>query len=88
MAVAAVLLLCASALTVTRNRDYRSEIALWQATVQQSPDKARPHNNLGYAWQMAGRKNEARTEYLHALQIDPGYSKARWNLARLEAEAQ
>lgn len=88
MVAAAALLLCAGALTVTRNRDYRSEIALWQATVQQSPDKARPHNNLGYAWQMAGRKNEARTEYLHALQIDPGYSKARWNLARLEAEAQ
>lgn len=88
MVVAAVLLLCAGALTVTRNRDYRSEIDLWQATVQQSPDKARPHNNLGYAWQMAGRKNAARAEYLNALQIDPEYSKARWNLVRLEANAQ
>lgn len=87
MVATAALLLGAAVLTVDRNRDYRSEIALWQATVRHSPDKARPHNNLGYAYRLAGRTDEARAEFRRALQLDPNYIKARGNLARMDEEA-
>lgn len=86
IAIAAALLVAAGGLTVARNRDYYDEIALWQATAKLSPDKARVRNNLGYAYHLAGRNAEARSEYRRALAIDPAYSKARYNLARLDAE--
>jgi len=71
-------------LTINRNQDYDNEIALWQATVKLSPDKARIHNNLGYAYMLAGHLPEARREYTRALQLDPGHIKARYNLERLD----
>lgn len=69
-----------------RNRDYRDEISLWRATVAASPGKARPWNNLGYALYLAGRHDEARRAYRRALELDPGYDKARANLEQLPAE--
>ncbi|MDH4225530.1 MAG: hypothetical protein OEW12_07780, partial [Deltaproteobacteria bacterium] len=36
--------------TASRNLDYRSEVALWEATAAQSPRKGRVFNNLGYAY--------------------------------------
>lgn len=78
------LLLAAGLLTVQRNLDYRSELALWQATAQRSPDKARVHNNLGYAWLLAGNKEEARRAFQRALELDPHHAQAAGNLQRLE----
>ncbi|WP_028081738.1 glycosyltransferase 87 family protein [Solimonas soli] len=74
--------LCVALLLGTRlrNDDYRSEIALWRATVAASPGKARPWNNLGYAYQLAGCGAQARLAYEQALAIDPGYLRARDNL--------
>jgi len=85
-AAAAVALLCAAlaVLTVARNRDYRDEIALWTATVAASPNKARPWNNLGYAYAQAGDVDAARHAYRRALAIDPTHLRARYNLRRLE----
>ncbi|GFO55277.1 hypothetical protein GMSM_22840 [Geomonas sp. Red276] len=70
--------------TVSRNRDFRSQVALWEDTVRKSPAKARPHNNLGYAYLLAGRLQEARRELATALRLDPGYRLARNNLAATE----
>lgn len=83
---AAALLLTLGALTVSRNLDYRSEITLWQATVEQSPHKARVHNNLGYAYLTVQRYEEARREFITALQLDPRLDKARHNLHRVDEE--
>lgn len=69
--------------TVIRNTDYRSEIALWEATVQDSPNKARAWNNLGYAHQVAGNAATARSAYLRALTLDPQHIRARFNLESL-----
>lgn len=79
-AVAVVLVVALGALTVSRNTAYRSEVALWEDTVRKSPGKARGWNNLGYAYQQAGRIRDAEAAYLRALRVDPGYALARGNL--------
>jgi tetratricopeptide (TPR) repeat protein len=43
------------------------------------------HNNLGMALEHTGRFSEAATAYKGALAADPGYEKAKRNLARIEA---
>ena len=78
------LLLAAGLLTAQRNLDYRSEIALWQATAEQSPNKPRVHNNLGHAYLLAGRDAEAETAFISALQIDPLQPEALVNMKKLE----
>jgi len=71
-------------LTAARNLDYRDEISLWQATVTQSPGKARAWNNLGYAHKLAGQRPEARAAFVEALRRDPGYRRAQANLRDLD----
>ena len=71
-------------LSMLRNQDYQSEIALWQATVKLSPDKARVQNNLGYALMLDGNIPQARAAFTTALQLDPGYYQARYNLLTLK----
>jgi tetratricopeptide (TPR) repeat protein len=66
-----------------RNHDYRSELALWEATVAASPAKARPWSNLGYARQSAGDVAGAAAAYRCALSLDPRHRQAAWNLAAL-----
>jgi Flp pilus assembly protein TadD len=85
---AGAILLVLAALTVARNQVYASEIALWEDTVRKSPNKARVHNNLGYAYHLAGRNQDALREYKAALRFDPQYIKARCNLERLETKMQ
>jgi len=80
----AILCLALGARTALRNLDYRDEIALWTATVAASPGKARPWNNLGYAYAQAGDVEAARHAYRRALAIDPTHLRARYNLRRLE----
>ncbi|MBU1237205.1 MAG: tetratricopeptide repeat protein [Gammaproteobacteria bacterium] len=84
-------LICALALawaTHLRNADYESEIALWLDTARHSPHKARVFNNLGYAYQQAGRDDDARQAYLKALALDPDHVKALNNLERLDAASR
>jgi protein O-mannosyl-transferase len=66
--------------SILRQLDYRSEIVLWESSVALAPWNARGHNNLGYAYQLAGRTQEARREYQAALFLDPAHAKARLNL--------
>jgi hypothetical protein len=84
-AAVAALLLGLSALSISRNHDYRSEIALWESTAKLSPNKSRPYNNLGYAYYLAGRNQEAERAYRTAIRLDPGNLRAQNNLARLKA---
>ncbi len=83
---AAALLLALTCLTLLRNEVYANEITLWEDTVQKSPGKARVHNNLGHAYRLAGRTEEARREFEVALRLDPQQAQARANLMRLERE--
>ncbi len=81
-----VMLATYSSITVLRNRDFATEIALWEDTVKKSPNKARVHNNLGYAYLISHRTIEARREFITALQMDPNMYKARYNLYRVDDE--
>ncbi|MBI3580890.1 MAG: hypothetical protein HY098_02230 [Nitrospinae bacterium] len=79
-----LLLFLLFAFTVHRNAAYATEIALWEDAAAKSPAKARPHNNLGHAYHLAGRFADAEREYRAALACDPGFYKSRRNLSRLE----
>ncbi len=79
----AVILVLLAGLAIDRNSVYRSEIALWEDTVRKSPHKPRAFNNLGYAYALAGRHEDAAKAYLQALQLNPEYEPARANLKAL-----
>lgn len=83
-ALVCLLLVACLVLTLSRNQDYRNEITLWEVTARRSPNKARVHNNLGFAYELAGRTEDARQAYERALQIDPHDVKARANLYHLD----
>lgn len=62
--------------TWQRNADYRSETALWQATVRDSPRKARAWLNLGYALRQDGDLSRAAAAYRCVLWLDPANTQA------------
>lgn len=69
--VAAVLAAGLGALTVGRNADYRSEIALWSDTVAKRPQNARARFNLGQQLLRLDRAAEAEREFRAALALQP-----------------
>jgi len=71
------------AMTAMRNRDYRSEVALWESAVQSAPAKARPRHNLGCAYALAARYEDAQRQLQTALHLNPDYALARKNLAAI-----
>lgn len=81
-----VLVALAGAQALQRNEVYRDEISFWRDVTAKSPANARAFNNLGYAYQLAGRHEEARAAYRHALRLSPEQPQARWNLESLPAE--
>ena len=66
--------------TYQRNVVWRDGLSLWADTVKKSPNKARPHNNLGEAFSDLGRLEEAIAHYREALRIKPDYGLAHNNL--------
>ena len=58
-------------LTLHRNLVWQNELSLWQDAVIRSPNKDRPHVNLGLAYFNAGRFDEAVSEYMTALSLNP-----------------
>ena len=85
---AAALLIALASLTVMRNQVYANEISLWEDTALKSPSKARVHNNLGHAYLLAQRTDEARSEFVTALRLDPQLYQARNNLYRTDDEKE
>lgn len=77
------LIACPAWQAMTRNRVYRDEIAFWQDVTLKSPWNARAFNNLGYAYQLAGRHDAARAAYRHALALSASLTQAHWNLELL-----
>ena len=67
-------------LTLNRNLVWQNEFSLWKDAVIKSPNKDRPHMNLGLAYFNAGRFDEAISEYMTALSINPNEAKVMNNL--------
>jgi tetratricopeptide (TPR) repeat protein len=66
--------------TYERNTIWSNAVSLWSDVVKKSPQKARPHNNLGNALNRQGKIEEAIGHFNRALQINPAYAKAHNNL--------
>jgi protein O-mannosyl-transferase len=67
-------------LTVRRNGDYRSEVAIWSDTVAKYPGNPWAHSHLGDALAAQGRVSEAIEQYEQAFRIKPNYAEAHSNL--------
>jgi tetratricopeptide (TPR) repeat protein len=93
---AAVLSVVLGAATFKRNRAWASEISIWSDAAEKSPNKSRPHLNLGTALVQAGRLEEASVALGRAVARDPAsfYARAQLGAALLalgragEAEAE
>jgi len=76
-----------SALTMRQNRIYADEVTFWEAVVQRSPASARAADNLGFAYAMACRPQDAARQFGRALRLDPNNVRARVNARLLEQGA-
>lgn len=83
----AVVVIAFSLLTVKRNTDYRSDVAIWRDTVTKMPQNPRASNNLGSALMRLGQTGEAEVCFREALRLEPVSAKANHNLALLLAKS-
>lgn len=67
------------AATILRNRIWENSLTLWTDAVKKSPTAARPHLNLGIAYQERERLEEALAEFDQALSINPKLAPALVN---------
>jgi tetratricopeptide (TPR) repeat protein len=67
-------------LTVERNRDFQSELAIWSDTVAKRPGNQWTQVNLGMVLYNAGRTEEALQHFEKAIQIDPNESGSQNDL--------
>ncbi|MBI3755780.1 MAG: tetratricopeptide repeat protein, partial [Deltaproteobacteria bacterium] len=56
-----------------RNILWTNKMALWQDTMYKSLFKARPHTNVGMAYDEEGALDKAEEEYKKAIQLEPDY---------------
>ena len=88
LALCVVVVSILTTLTLLRNYDYRSELALWRDVRFKSPENSRAHYNYGVYLQIEGTDEtvpEAIREYKEALKLVPGYPGAHLNIAALAA---
>jgi Tfp pilus assembly protein PilF len=79
----AAAILALSFATFERNKVWATSETLWRDAELKSPQLARPHLNLGVAYQAAGRYDEALAEYKHALTVNPRLALAYSNMSSL-----
>ncbi len=75
-----VLAVVFSGWTYERNKVWADDLVLWQDCVKKSPQKMRPHYNLGLALRKQGDVTDALVEFQKAVNIDPKYVPAYNNL--------
>lgn len=77
---AAAIVMTMTMLTVARNHDYRSAIAIWTDVVAKRPENARAHGNLAQALLQEAKIEQAIVELHTALRLDPANVDAHTNL--------
>ncbi len=83
VAALALLLTTFSLATYERNKIWADNETLWRDAERKSPQLARPHINLGVAYQAAGRWDEAAAEYAHAITVNPRLALAYSNMSSI-----
>jgi tetratricopeptide (TPR) repeat protein len=78
--VVCALVMVFSVWTYARNSIWSDEVTLWTDCVEKSPEKARPHYNLGTVIGRQGKLKEAMRHYTEALRIEPDHAEAHVNL--------
>jgi tetratricopeptide (TPR) repeat protein len=78
LGIIALILLILGGLTVRRNTEWRSDIVLFSGLVEQYPDQAFVHHNLGCAYlDKAGDLDAAEREFNRAFELDPFFPRLR-----------
>ena len=77
----AIVTLQMSVLTWGRNEVYRSQVGIWEDTVNKAPENARARNNLGSALQEQGAVEIAVEHYRQTIRVKPDFAEAHSNLA-------
>jgi tetratricopeptide (TPR) repeat protein len=62
--------------TYLRNRDYQSELSIWNHTVQNCPLNDRAYLSRGSAYWASGRLDAALSDYDRCIALNPRYAKA------------
>jgi len=70
--------------TIDRNSVWRSEFDLWADCIKKSPNKGRPHYNLGNFYYISGEIGKAKGEMELALKLDPKMVPAHFNLGVID----
>ena len=84
LAAPAFTALCVMALawtTCARNEVWRTAESLWADTVAKSPGKFRTWGNMGAAYSISGKEEQAVKCYEEALKIEPRFQHAMFNLS-------
>jgi protein O-mannosyl-transferase len=82
-AALALYLVALSSLTLARNQVLADPHELWTQTVASSPNKARPHVNLGIVLVEKGQLDDGERHLRRATELDPNDARAQYNLAVL-----
>lgn len=80
---AAALLLVFAGQSIARNRDWKDDFTLLQATLRQSPDSAYIHNLMAGAWIQRDQFQSALEEQKLAVSYDPRAAVYRKNLGNI-----
>jgi protein O-mannosyl-transferase len=82
---AAVVVVLLGGVTIHRNQDWKSDIALFGSVVRTDPGSSFGHFNLGNSLRDAGDLEGAQQEWLETLHLDPSHSGAMTQLGSLAA---
>jgi tetratricopeptide (TPR) repeat protein len=75
-----VVIMILSVLAFNRNFTWGNEITLWGDTASKSPNKARPHYNLGLLYMNQKQYDKSIEGFLSTLKIEPNHARAHNNL--------
>ncbi|MCK4275023.1 MAG: tetratricopeptide repeat protein, partial [Phycisphaerae bacterium] len=81
-AIVAAIAAALGAATYDRNKDYRTEEAIWTNIVRQRPNNFRAQNNYGLIQFGKGNIDTAIKAYKTALNLNPGYGLSHHNLGK------
>jgi tetratricopeptide (TPR) repeat protein len=70
-----------SVFSFRRNAVWKNDLTLWSDVIKKSPQKSRPHNNLGNAYLSRGNPKRAVELHKRAIKLDPKNHDAHYNLA-------